>query len=58
MVYRKLRIVTIVLIVAIVSSAIGLALIRKFVFPPPPHRANLEFNLKVAQSDVISRVNR
>jgi hypothetical protein len=37
MVYRKLRIVTIILITAVVLSCICTALVRKFVFPPPKH---------------------
>jgi hypothetical protein len=37
MVFRKLRIVTVVLIVAIVLSCVSVALVRKFVFPSPHH---------------------
>jgi hypothetical protein len=39
MVYRKLRMVTAILIIAIVVSCISVALVRKFVFPAPHHGA-------------------
>ena len=37
MVFRKLQMVTVTLIVAIVLSCISVALVRKFVFPTPSH---------------------
>ncbi len=37
MVFRKLRMVTAILIIAIVLSCISVALVRKFVFPTPSH---------------------
>ncbi len=38
MVYRQLRIVTIILVTAVVLSCICTALVRKFVFSPPTHK--------------------
>lgn len=54
MIFRKLRMVTTILIIAIVLSCISVALVRKFVFPTPSHgnEAPAQSQSRVALSNV------
>jgi hypothetical protein len=52
MIYRQLRIVTIIMVFAVVLSCIGVALMRKFVFAPPEH--GQEAAIRLLSQDTIS----
>jgi hypothetical protein len=56
MIYRQLRIVTIIMVFAVVLSCIGVALMRKFVFAPPEHGQEAAIRL-LSQDTISSRFN-